>query len=285
MQIRRFALAVSALAVLGLFGAGAALAQGADSDALIKYYRKKAQLSPSIPVSVGGVTDSPIAGAKQGTLFVGKAPRDKKVRFTSSADGRYVVFADAEDITIDPAKAVMDKISQTDVDWKGPADAPVTIVEYSDFQCPFCAKGYKIIEEEVLPAYEGKIRFAYKHLPLPFHNWAEPGAVAMECIRQQSPEGAWLVYEQMFKQQKAVNLQNVKAKAMEFAGAGVDKAKYDTCYDNKETVAAVRAQKAEAASLGITGTPSFVVNGRLVKGAQPAAKFKAIIDDELASAK
>jgi len=89
----------------------------------------------------------------------------------------------------------------------------------------------------------------------------------------------------MFKQQKSVNLQNVKAKTVEFAGEGIDKAKLESCFDNKETLAAVRAQKAEAARLGITGTPSFVVNGRLVKGAQPAAKFKAIIDDELASAK
>ncbi len=285
MQLRRFALALSSLAVLGLLGAGTAVAQGADTDSLIKYYRKKAQLSPSTPVSVSAVTDSPIAGAKQGTLSVGTAPRDKKVTFTSSADGRYVIFADVEDITIDPAKAVMDKISVTDVEWKGPADAAVTIVEYSDFQCPFCAKGYKILEEEVLPAYEGKVRFAYKHLPLPFHNWAEPGSIAMECVRQQNAEASWRVYDEMFKQQKAVNLQNVKEKALEFAGDGVDKAKYDTCFDNKETVQAVRAQKAEAASLGITGTPSFVVNGRLVKGAQPAAKFKAIIDDELASAK
>lgn len=285
MQLRRIGFAMGTVAALGLaMGTGSAAAQGTDTDALIKYYRKKAQLSPSTPVAVGEVKDSPIAGAKQGTLSIGTAPRDKKVTFTSSADGRYVIFADVEDITIDPAKAVMDKIDLADVDWRGTPDAPVTIVEYSDFQCPFCAKGYKIIEEEVLPAYEGKVRFAYKHLPLPFHNWAEPGSIAMECVRQQSPEAAWRVYDEMFKNQKAVNLQNVKDKAFEFAGEGVDKAKYDACFDNKETVQAVRAQKAEAASLGITGTPSFVVNGRLVKGAQPAAKFKAIIDDELASA-
>ena len=289
MHVLRSAVAAGAVAVfgmgLGLPIASSALAQGTDSDALIKYYRKKAQLSPSTPVAVSGVTDSPIAGAKQGTLSIGTPPQDKKVTFTSSADGRYVIFADVEDITIDPAKAVMDKIDFTGVDWKGPDDAPVTIVEYSDFQCPFCAKGYKILEEEVLPAYEGKVRFAYKHLPLPFHNWAEPGSIAMECVRQQSPEAAWRVYDEMFEQQKAINLQNVKEKALEFAGEGVDKAKYDACFDKKETLEVVRAQKAEAASLGITGTPSFVVNGRLVKGAQPAAKFEAIIDDELASAK
>ena len=289
MRFSRFAMALGCLAAVQLaavhLSAGLAAAEGPDQKSLIKYYRKKAQLPPSTEVTVSDVKDSPIAGAKQGTLNVGTPPRQKQVTFTSSGDGRYVIFADVEDVTIDPAKAIMDKIDVAGLDWKGPDDAAVTIIEYSDFQCPFCAKGYKILEEEVLPAYEGKVRFAYKHLPLPFHNWAEPSSIAMECIRQQSPEAAWRVYDEMFKQQKAVNLQNVKAKALEFAGEGIDTAKYDSCYDNKETVQQVRAQKAEAANLGITGTPSFVVNGRIVKGAQPAAKFKAIIDDELASAK
>ena len=86
----------------------------------------------------------------------------------------------------------------------------------------------------------------------------------------------------MFAQQRAVNEANVKEKSIEFAGEGIDAEKFNTCYDNNETLELVRAQTAEARSLGITGTPSFVVNGQIVKGAQPAAKFKAIIDGELA---
>jgi protein-disulfide isomerase len=82
-----------------------------------------------------------------------------------------------------------------------------------------------------------------------------------------------------------VNPTNVKDKAFEFAGAGVDKAKYDDCFDNKKTQAGVKADQAEGASVGVTGTPSFVINGRLLVGAQPFEQFKAVIDDELASAK
>ncbi len=269
--------------MLGLVLVPPAAGQATDGEALIRYYRKKAQIPPTTTVEIGEVKDSPIAGARQGTLAVGSGPRRNDVSFTSSADGRFVIFAEVEDITIDPAKAVMEKIDLTDVDWRGPEEAAVTIVEYSDFQCPFCAKGYKILEEEVLPAYDGRVRFTYKHLPLPFHNWATPASVAMECMRRQDPAAAWKIYDEMFKQQKAVNLQNVKDKAVEFAGAGIDEKAFDRCFDDKETAELVAAQKAEAASLGITGTPSFVINGRLVKGAQPAAKFKAIIDDELAA--
>jgi protein-disulfide isomerase len=283
MSLRRVTAALALLVVPGLFLADGA--RGADQDTLIKYYRKKNNVPPSETVTVKDVKDSPIKGAKQGVLEVGTAPRARQVPFTSSADFRYVVFAETDDVTIDPAKAVMEKVSLKDELCRGPKDAKVTIVEYSDFQCPFCTKGYTTLETEVLPAYQDKVRFCYKHLPLPFHPWAEPAAIAMECVKAQSADAAWNVYKGYFEKQKEVTPANVKEKALEFAGAGVDKAKFDKCYDGKETADKVKADKNEATSLGLTGTPSFVINGRMVKGAQPAANFKAVIDDELASAK
>ena len=283
MSLRRVTAALALLLVPGLFLADGARA--ADQDTLIKYYRKKNNVPPSETVTVKDVKDSPIKGAKQGMLEVGTAPRARQVPFTSSADFRYVIFAETDDVTVDPSKAVMDKISLKNELCRGPQNAKVTIVEYSDFQCPFCTKGYTTLENEVLPAYKDKIRFCYKHLPLPFHPWAEPAAIAMECMKAQSPDAAWNVYKGYFEKQKEVTPANVKEKALEFAGAGVDKAKFDKCYDGKETAEKVKADKNEATSLGLTGTPSFVINGRMVKGAQPAANFKAVIDDELASAK
>ena len=282
MSFRRVTAMLGLLVVPGLLlasGAGAA-----DQDTLVKYYRKKNNVPPSETVTVKDVKDSPIKGAKQGVLEVGTAPRSRSVAFTSSPDFRYVVFAEVDDVTIDPSKAVMDKISLKNELCRGPKDAKVTIVEYSDFQCPFCTKGYTTLETEVLPAYKDKVRFCYKHLPLPFHPWAEPGAIAMECAEAQSPEAGWAVYDGYFKNQKDVTPANVKEKALEFAAAQkLDKAKFDKCFDGKETAAKVKADKDEAASLGLSGTPSFVINGRMVKGAQPAANFKAVIDDELAA--
>lgn len=282
MSFRRVTAMLGLLVVPGLLlasGAGAA-----DQDTLVKYYRKKNNVPPSETVTVKDVKDSPIKGAKQGMLEVGTAPRSRQVSFTSSPDFRYVIFADVDDVTIDPSKAVMDKISLKNELCRGPKDAKVTIVEYSDFQCPFCSKGYNTIETEVMPAYKDKVKFCYKHLPLPFHPWAEPGAIAMECAEAQSPEAGWAVYNGYFSNQKDITPANVKDKALEFAAAQkLDKAKFDKCFDGKETAAKVKADKDEAASLGLSGTPSFVINGRMVKGAQPAANFKAVIDDELAA--
>jgi protein-disulfide isomerase len=260
-------------------------ARAADQDALVKYYRKKNNVPPSTAVAVKDVKDSPIKGAKQGVLEVGTAPQSRQVTFTSSPDFRYVIFEEVDDITIDPSKAVMDKISLKNELCRGPKDAKVTIVEYSDFQCPFCAKGYSTIENEVMGEYKDKVKFCYKHLPLPFHPYAESAAIAMECAEAQSPEAGWAVYNGYFSNQKDVNPANVKDKAIEYAGAKLDKAKFDKCFDGKETLDKVKADRNEATALGLTGTPSFVINGRMVKGAQPAANFKAVIDDELASSK
>jgi protein-disulfide isomerase len=138
------------------------------------------------------------------------------------------------------------------------------------------------LEKEVLPGYAGKVKFYYKHLPLPFHPWAESAAIAQECVKAQSADAGWAVYNGFFDKQKEITVANVKDKTLEFVGTTkIDTDKFNKCYDNKETAEQIRADKAEAAALGITGTPSFVINGRMVKGAQPADKFKAIIDDEL----
>jgi protein-disulfide isomerase len=266
--------------------AGQALAQTPDNDKIIKYYRKKNNVPPAQAVTVTDVKDSPIKGAKQGVLQVGTAPQVRQVPFTMSADGRYILFASADDITVDPSKAVMSKINIKDEPFRGNKDAKVTIVEYSDFQCPFCAKGYTTLEQQVLKDYGDKVKFVFKDYPLPFHPWAEPAAIAAECAKQQKVDAFWKMYHGFFDNQKDVNPTNVKDKAWEFVSdQGLDKAKFDDCYDNKKTQPGVKADVAEGQSVGVTGTPSFVINGRLLVGAQPYEQFKAVIDDELASSK
>jgi protein-disulfide isomerase len=265
--------------------ASAACAQSVDTDRIAKYYRKKANVPPSQPVTVTGLKDSPIKGAKEGTLQIGTPPQVQNVGFVSSPDGRYVVFGSPEDVTVDPSKAVMAKINLKDVPERGPKDAKVTIVEYSDFQCPFCAKGYNTIEQQVLKEYGNKVKFVFKNYPLPFHPWATPAAIAAECVKEQKVDAYWKAYDWLFQNQGQVNPQNVNEKVFTAAGPGIDKAKYDDCVNNKKTEAKVKADIAEGQSLGVTGTPSFIINGRKLVGAQPYEQFKAIIDDELASAK
>ncbi len=259
----------------------AAAASAVDTEKLIEYYRRKANVPPNAAVTVQGLQDSPIAGAKQGNLVVG----GRNVGFVASADGRYAVFGELEDLTVDPFKAVMEKISLEGRPAKGPADAKVTIVEYSDFQCPFCTRGYNTIEDQVLKEYGDKVRFVYKHFPLGFHKWAEPAAVGAECAADLNHDAYWKLYAYYFENQKQITPENVKDKSKEaLDGTEIDIAKWEACYDSNGTVDRVRADMAEGQSVGVTGTPGFIINGRLVSGAQPFQRFKAIIDDELSRA-
>jgi protein-disulfide isomerase len=277
----RFALA----GLLVMTSATLALAQS--EDALIKYFRKKNNIPPAATVTITGMKDSTsFKGSKEGTLNVAGPQGNKATTFVASPDLKFVVLGDILDTSVDPAKAVMAKINVTGEPFKGAKDAKVTIVEYSEFQCPYCKRGFDTIEQQVLKNYEGKVKFYFKQFPLPFHPWAQPAAIASECAKVQKPEAYWKVYEEYFNHQAEVNLQNVKEKAQEYLkDTGIDMAKWNTCYDNKETLPKVTAQHAEGQSLGVTGTPAFFINGRMLVGAQPFEQFKNVIDDELASAK
>ncbi len=278
----------SRFALAGLLVAtSASLVHAQSEDALVKYFRKKNNLPPTATVTVQGLKDSTnFKGSKEGTINIGGPQGSKAVSFIASPDLRYVVVGDVLDTTVDPAKAVMQKINVAGEPFKGAKDAKVTIVEYSDFQCPFCKRGYDTIETQVLKQYDGKVKFYFRHFPLPFHPWAMQGAIAAECAKAQKPEAFWTAYDSMFTHQADINPQNVKDKAAEYLkDSGIDMAKWGTCFDNKETQAKVNAQNEEGKSLGVTGTPAFFINGRMLVGAQPFEQFKNVIDDELASAK
>lgn len=260
--------------------------RAADGDKIIEYFRKKANVPPSVPAKVNDLKDSKtIKGAKEGVLELGTPPNTQKQTFIMSTDGRYVMFGEISDLTVDPYKQVMDRIDLKGRPTKGPAAAKVTIVEYSDFQCPFCARGYQTMENQVLAEYKDKVRMVYKHFPLPMHPWAEPAAVASDCVFKQNPDAFWKVYNYLYSNQKDVSPQNVKEKITAAAGEGIDTAKLNECIDKQETLGQVKTDQAEGSSVGVNGTPAFIINGRLLSGAQPFEQFKAIIDSELASAK
>lgn len=276
-----------ALAGIAVMASTTLVFADAGEDALIKYFRKKNNLPPTATVTVQGMKDSTtIKGAKEGTLNIAGPQGNKATTFVASTDLKYVVVGEILDTSVDPAKAVMSKIDVKGEPFSGAKDAKVTIVEYSDFQCPFCKRGYDTIETQVLKQYDGKVKFYFKNYPLPFHPWAMPAAIAAECAKIQKPEAFWKLYHSYFEHQAEVNPTNYKEKGAEYLkDSGIDMAKWNTCVDNKETQARVTAQQTEGQGLGVTGTPAFFINGRMLVGAQPFEQFKNVIDDELASAK
>ena len=283
MKVQLQRIGVLAVVLVGMAYATVSLADDAANQKIIEYYRRKSNLPPEVVVSVTNVSDAKIPGAKMATLTLSRGGQTQTQDILMSADGRYVVFAEVEDVSSDPFKAIAAKLKTDGSPVRGPKDAKVTIVEFSDFQCPYCARAHQTIADQVMKEYDGKVKLVYKNFPLGFHKWAEPAAIAGACAAAQDPAAFWTFYDFMFNNQQQITPENVKEKSTEgLKGTKVDMAKWNDCYDNKKTLEKVKADTAEGASVGVTGTPAFIINGRKISGAQPFQNFKAVIDDELA---
>lgn len=166
---------------------------------------------------------------------------------------------------------------RADESFRGNKEAPITLVEYSDFECPFCSRGFATVME-LMKKYEGKIRFVYKHLPLSFHPQAMPAAQYYEAIRLQSPEKAWEFHDRVYKDQR--KLQNGEAFLKSIAkDLKVDMKKLEADVKSKAVQKRIDADMAEAAKFGFQGTPGFLLNGIPVKGAYPTSHFEGLIEE------
>jgi protein-disulfide isomerase len=159
---------------------------------------------------------------------------------------------------------------------RGPANAPVTIVEFSDFECPYCGRGEETVAE-VVRVYGDKVRVVYRDLPLPMHANAPKAAEAAHCAGEQGKY--WEMHAKLFANQRALEIPALKGYAKDLK---LDQAKFDKCLDSGATAALVEEGRKAGTELGITGTPAFFVNGVMISGAQPFDAFKEIIDVELA---
>lgn len=164
---------------------------------------------------------------------------------------------------------------------KGPNTALVTIVEWSDFQCPFCSKVVPTLDE-IVKTYGDKVRFVWKHNPLPFHPRAEPAAeLTLEARAQKGDKGFWAAYDLLWKNQQKLNDEDLFGYAKELS-LDVDKVK--AAIAEKKYNAEIQADQDLADNLQASGTPHFFINGRRLVGAQPIEKFKSVIDEEIKKA-
>lgn len=162
----------------------------------------------------------------------------------------------------------------------GDRNAPIVIVEYSDFECPFCAKGYRTVMK-VKEAYGDKVAFVYKHLPLDFHPKARPAAEYYEAIALQDTIKAYKFHDVVFENQDKLRSDGNKYldKVAKSLGVNLGKLKKDLKSDAVKS--RIDADIAEARKFGFSGTPGFLINGVSLKGAYPFEDFKKIIDKHL----
>jgi protein-disulfide isomerase len=196
------------------------------------------------------------------------------------------------------APAIVAASVDDDPAW-GPEDAPVTIIEFSDFECPYCDRFFSETYPQIKQDYEGQIRFVYRDFPLSsIHPWAQKAAEAGECANEQGK--FWEYHDVVFQSQTNINdsyqtaAQSGDASAGLAAavdalkglapGVGLDSTAFDQCLDSGKYTAEVQKDYQDGLSYGVTGTPAFFINGVAVIGAQPYANFKAVIDAALQEA-
>jgi protein-disulfide isomerase len=161
---------------------------------------------------------------------------------------------------------------------KGAKDAPVTIVQWSDFQCPFCSRVEPTISK-VMDEYKGKVRVVWRDLPLPFHPNAMPAAIAARAAGEQGK--FWEMHDKIFADQAHMD----RATYEKYAGElGLNMGKFKAALDANKGKEAIEADSAAGGKIGARGTPAFFINGKFLSGAQPFESFKAKIDEELKAA-
>jgi protein-disulfide isomerase len=173
----------------------------------------------------------------------------------------------------DPNKRYDIKLANSPV--KGPKDASIEIVEWSDFQCPYCSRVGPTLEQ-VQEAYPNDVKIAFKHMPLSFHAKAPAAHAAAEAAHRQGK--FWEMHDKIFAAQKEMSEEKYLEWAQEM---GLDMEKFKKDIASKEVKDTIASDTKAASKLGVTGTPTLFINGRFLSGAQPFDKFKTIIDEEL----
>jgi len=243
---------------------------------------------------IGDIENTEYPGLQQGTLEV----QGRSQIFLVSADDTKLwlvagppidVSKSAEEIAAAQAKEAAEREAKLagaveGKPFRGKADAPVTIVEFSDFECPYCSRGAKTVEQ-ILNKYPNDVKFVFKYFPLDrIHPWARQAAIAAECAAEQNPAAFWTLHDSYFNNQKDIKPDNVIEKSKGFlADSGIDLDAWQTCASDdssdthKAAAAVVQKEQDLGQELGVQGTPGFFVNGQFLNGAQPITAFEPII--------
>jgi protein-disulfide isomerase len=225
------------------------------------------------------------------TFTVGDKKQEQN--FLVSKDGKSLVRMTKLDLTKDPYAEVMNKIDITGRPIRGNKDAKVTIVNYDDFQCPFCARMHETITSDILTTYGDKVKIIYKDFPLTeIHPWAKRAAVNAICLAQLTQPGYWSFTDAIHANAKTITqtkgtegqfAQIDKLTMLEGQKAGVNVTELQACVkaqkDDKVT-----SSMSEAELLGVSSTPTLFVNGQKLEGAVPPEELKAVINRALADA-
>ena len=254
-----------------------------DKATMEAYVRHLFVWGPTIKVDVTDPKPSPLPGFQEVHVIgsAGNARQDEM--FYVSNDGRKIVRGSVFDIAQNPFKPDLDLL-KTDLQPSfGTPGAPVVLVVFSDFQCPFCKDEAKMLRDNVTAMYPKEVRVYFKDFPLEqIHPWAKPAAIAGRCVFRQNSDAFWLYHDWAYASQKDITAENFKEKLLAFAkDKNLDGVALGSCLDNKETEAEVARSVQEAQALRVNSTPTLFVNGRRIPAQISWPQLKQVIDFEI----
>ena len=246
------------------------------------YLRNLYAFGPDVKLIIGPLRESPVEGILETNIDVTIGENKEAAKFYVSKDGRFLFRGDVSDMTKDPLAENLAQIRMTDAPALGDPKAPVTIVEYSDFECPVCRNLHDALRR-ILPTYAGKVRVIFKDFPIEqLHPWARTAAIAGRCAYQQKPDAFWKMYDLIYDNQEIISAANAWTKMTEYAvQSGLDADAFKSCMASPEASAAVNASHANGEKLELNSTPTVFVNGRRMVGAD-AHLIEQYINYELA---
>ena len=246
--------------------------------------RQAFKTAANVKVAIGGFKPSASPAFEQGTASFddGKSPKQERVVLLSR-DRKHLIMSELFNLNVDPKQQALHTISLRDEPSQGPSDAPVTIVEYADLQCPTCARMQDFLETKVLPRYGNKVRIVFKEFPLiGIHDWSFTAAIADQCGYEMNPATYAPLRTAIFRSQQLINVTNLRETLLNLGEqAGLDRVKLAGCLDAKSSLPRIERDMAEAKRLNVNQTPSVFINGRLMIGLPSEDAYFQAIDEAL----
>jgi protein-disulfide isomerase len=256
-----------------------------DKPTMEAYVRHLFVMDKRITVTVGDPKPSKdLPGFMDVNVHASMGPQAQDFQFFVSKDGSKILQGNVFDVSQNPFKSDLDKIKTDFEPSLGAPGADVVLVEFSDFQCPYCKEEAKMLQDNLTKTYPQGVRLYFKTFPLEsLHPWAKPAAVASRCIFKQQPASFWTFHDWIFQHQSEIQPENLKDKVLDWAKSekGLDATQLTACMADTATVAEVDEEIRQGHELSVDRTPTLFVNGRRIASSIDWPNLKNVIDFEL----
>lgn len=254
--------------------------------------RAQYELPPDVSINVGQPRPSDIPGFKTVTLTLNGHGKEQKIDFLLSDDNKTLARMTRMDLTHDVYAARAGKMDLQGRPVRGNPNAKVTIVNYDDYECPFCSRLHATLVQDILPEYGDKIKIVYKDYPLPMHPWAKHAANDANCLAKESPASFWEFADYVHANQHQITGSQDLSKSFAELDRitldlgkknGANAATLEACIKNQPD-AVLKASMDEAELMGVQATPTMFINGQKLEGAVDADDVKMVLNEQLKAA-